>query len=309
MFRGMMRDWVGLALTVASLGACGFRSTPQAIDDGRPAEDAADGGGIVARVDAAIDGPSDDGDGVAAADDNCPLTANADQHDEDGDGVGDVCDLCPQVARSTTDEDGDGVGDACDPHPTVIGDVLVRFDPFTGSGNLPPGWQSRGAGRPEDWVRGDDVLRLVANDETRVATFDAGAPRHAIDVGVTVTAISGGQSFLTALADTRSDIRQFFGCGMRFDNMMGGKSRELFMFNADTTPQFTAIKTDTSEPPAAGVYRLAFWMEAGQAICLIPQGTNMHLQADVVVPFGNSFIGLRARNLTLELRYVAVYKF
>ncbi|MBC7973958.1 MAG: thrombospondin type 3 repeat-containing protein [Myxococcales bacterium] len=305
----MTRDWVGLALTVACLGACGFRSTPQAIDDGRPADDAADDGGIVGRVDAAIDGPSDDGDGVAAADDNCPVTANADQHDEDGDDVGDACDLCPQIANATTDEDGDGVGDACDPHPTVTGDVLVKFEPFAGDGNLPPGWQSRGAGRPEDWVRGDDVLRLVANDETRVATFDAGAPRHAIDVGVSVAEIGGGQSFLTALADMRTDIRQFFACGMRFDSMVNGKSRELLRFDADDTPQFTSIETDTSDPPAVGAYRLAFWLEADRAICLIPQGTNLHLQTDEVVPFGHSFVGLRVRNLTVELRYVAVYTF
>ncbi len=33
-----------------------------------------------------------DGDGVCGTVDNCPTTANADQHDSDGDGIGDVCD-------------------------------------------------------------------------------------------------------------------------------------------------------------------------------------------------------------------------
>ena len=33
----------------------------------------------------------DDGDQVADADDNCPLTANPDQADDNGNGLGDVC--------------------------------------------------------------------------------------------------------------------------------------------------------------------------------------------------------------------------
>jgi Thrombospondin type 3 repeat len=34
-----------------------------------------------------------DGDGIANNTDNCPMVANADQHDLDGDGIGDGCDL------------------------------------------------------------------------------------------------------------------------------------------------------------------------------------------------------------------------
>ena len=50
----------------------------------------------------------DDGDGVEDTEDNCPLTSNADQLDTDGDGIGDVCD---------TDDDGDGVEDIEDNCP------------------------------------------------------------------------------------------------------------------------------------------------------------------------------------------------
>ena len=50
----------------------------------------------------------DDGDGVEDSEDNCPLTANADQLDTDGDGTGDICD---------TDDDGDGVEDTEDNCP------------------------------------------------------------------------------------------------------------------------------------------------------------------------------------------------
>ena len=70
----------------------------------------------------------DDGDGVLDTDDNCPLTANADQLDTDADGIGDVCDIdddgdgildtednCPLTSNADQlDTDGDGIGDVCD---------------------------------------------------------------------------------------------------------------------------------------------------------------------------------------------------
>ncbi|HEY9032333.1 MAG TPA: thrombospondin type 3 repeat-containing protein, partial [Pseudomonadales bacterium] len=72
--------------------------------------------------------PDTDGDGSDDADDNCPMTANADQLDSDDDGAGDACDNdddnddvadaddnCPLTANTDqTDADGDGLGDACD---------------------------------------------------------------------------------------------------------------------------------------------------------------------------------------------------
>lgn len=56
-----------------------------------------------------------DGDGRAAAADNCPFVANRDQADGDGDGVGDACDDCPASSSANqSDLDGDGKGDVCD---------------------------------------------------------------------------------------------------------------------------------------------------------------------------------------------------
>jgi hypothetical protein len=56
-----------------------------------------------------------DADGICGSVDNCPVAANADQHDTDSDGVGDVCDDCAAVPNPTqVDTDRDGLGDACD---------------------------------------------------------------------------------------------------------------------------------------------------------------------------------------------------
>lgn len=93
------------------------------------------------------DAPDTDRDGIANAEDNCPLVANAAQDDEDEDGVGDSCavdfdgdgilddgddsgtagdtpcnggreacdDNCPEVYNvRQADTDGDGIGDLCD---------------------------------------------------------------------------------------------------------------------------------------------------------------------------------------------------
>lgn len=53
----------------------------------------------------------DDGDGVSALSDNCPVAPNEDQSDIDADGLGDICD---------DDADGDGFDDATDP---FVGDT------------------------------------------------------------------------------------------------------------------------------------------------------------------------------------------
>jgi hypothetical protein len=67
-----------------------------------------------------------DGDGIAAAADNCPGLYNPGQEDADGDGLGDLCDNCPGVANPTqADADSDGVGDACDVGGDFDGDGVA----------------------------------------------------------------------------------------------------------------------------------------------------------------------------------------
>ena len=101
----------------SSPGAC------QAAAGGAPSD--SDGDGVAAACDncpqVANPGQLDgDGDGVGDACDNCPAAANAGQLDGDGDGVGDACDICAAVADpGQMDTDGDGMGDACDSCPEV----------------------------------------------------------------------------------------------------------------------------------------------------------------------------------------------
>ncbi len=119
-----------------------------------------------------------DGDGIATAEDNCPLVANSSQDDEDDDGIGDSCerdydgdgilddgddsgtagdnpcvdgrddcdDNCPSVRNvRQRDQDGDGLGDLCDPDrdDNGVDDIDEAID-----------WD--GDGIPTDQERGTD---------------------------------------------------------------------------------------------------------------------------------------------------------
>jgi thrombospondin type 3 repeat protein len=314
----MIRVGAPLVAVITCLGtclsACSFRGTaagPGSGDAGPGSGDAGSGSGNDGNTGGGIN--DSDGDGVPDDIDNCVSVPNANQHDEDNDKVGDACDPCPQVANATADADGDGIPDACDPHPTAAGDVLVAFEPFTGTGNLPMGWQLRGGGQPADWKRGNDVMTIAADNATRIAIIDSGAPHHAIDIGVDVTSVRVAGSelqFLTGLTDARADVHQFFGCGMRFDSQPAGRCRELFVYDAAANPQFTGLQTDGSEPPTApGSYRIVSVMNGQDESCVIPNGANQHRQADSENSRGNTFVGLRVNNVTASFRYVAIYKF
>lgn len=118
-----------------------------------PGEDP-DGDGLtgeeeVARGTDPFDADTDD-DGVPDVDDNCPVTANADQadmwhpdgvgdacDDEDGDGLVDLEDNC-RNAFNPGQEDGDGdlAGDACDPFPDLVL-VVKPAGPFFGVTGTP----------------------------------------------------------------------------------------------------------------------------------------------------------------------------
>ncbi len=97
---------------------------------------------------------------------------------------------------------------------------------------------------------------------------------------------------------------------MRFDDQTGGRARELFAYDVDVQPQFTALNTDLTEAPVApGSYRIQFVMDGQFESCVIPNGANSHRQANAASSKGNTFVGLRANNITVAFRYVAIYKF
>lgn len=81
-----------------------------------------DGDGIPDACDAACTSagmyadPDADGDGVANAQDNCPMVYNPDQADTDGDGIGNSCD---------DDIDGDGEPNTVDNCPTIFNPMQV----------------------------------------------------------------------------------------------------------------------------------------------------------------------------------------
>lgn len=289
------RHGVGCTLLVG-LAACGFRGATLGDADH---VDASTGSGA----------EDSDADGIPDATDNCVTVANLDQHDDDGDGVGDACDPCPQIKETTEDSDGDGIPNDCDPNPLLAGDTLVRFEPFTGAGNLPGGWLARG-GKPSDvptaWHRADDVLELtIANDDISIAVFDTGSLRHAIDVDLDVAAASSGLQFVTALADARSEAREFSGCGMRFDSEVDGPSREVLAYRKGT---FSIIR-DSADPPRVGSrFRIQFVIDGVEQRCSISSGGTEHVITQVVIS-QSGFVGLRASNVQVRFRSVAVYRF
>lgn len=142
------------------------------------------GCGRIGFDDAPADGLDDpDGDGVAAAADNCPAIANPDQNDEDGDGLGDPCDPCPPNADNI-DQDHDGVGDACDPRPLEPGETIAHFAGFA---TLPTDLVLDG-----NWSIANGALHVTGSlDELTAATWISTAPRETVSTVVRIDAMFG----------------------------------------------------------------------------------------------------------------------
>jgi len=286
------------------LTACSFEhgKLMNATDDARLAD--------TTSVDTSVDAPPDgaanvdtDGDGIFDNVDNCRLVPSSNQHDEDGDATGDICDPCPQVANATADGDSDGIGDACDPHPATAGDVLVRFEPFTGT-TLPSGWTVI-AGSAGDFDVGNDMLTIDATSSTHFVTFDAGNKNHAIDVGVQLPATTATTVFFTAATDTKSDISQYIGCGLRIDTSV----REQFAFSGGSFTTLGADPMPADAPTFPGTYRIRSVLADNSESCSIPSATNAHTMTGTAATNSRSFVGLRAGKSVAQVKYVAVYRF
>lgn len=149
-----------------------------------------------------------DEDGLLDADENCPLTANADQRDSDGDGVGDACDNCMIVANPAQEElgDGDGLGDACDPHPATDGDCLFVVDTFSDPAETAMHWRTL-SDEPAPDVRVNVGSVTITPSAMPPATGD-GIAFLATDAplqGVLVDVIARGR--LPVLSVTGTDLR------------------------------------------------------------------------------------------------------
>ncbi len=282
-------------VVIVGLAACNFTSN---------AGGGGGGGGGPADAPRDTSTVDSDGDGVPDNVDNCPHQANPDQHDEDRDGIGDVCDLCPQVAAPQIDSDGDGIGDDCDPHPMVAGDVLVTFEPFATPGGIPAD-ATLVVGTASDWTVANDELSNTGLDLTDVLLFDAGTPNQTIDAGVTVTGIEASATStiaIMAVTDSESTADNFFLC------LAETNSFPNYALYYDAGGIFTALDfDDVTTATFPGVFRLRSRIDANGESCAIAASPAPQALTSVSIPVGNTYVGLRLREVVVSIQYVAVY--
>lgn len=260
--------------------------------------------------DVPVDLPLDqdqDGDGVPDGTDNCPTVKNTDQHDEDGDGVGDACDPCPHVPHERAlDTDGDHVPDDCDPHPMTPGDVFDGLFTMEGT-QLPAGWNIV-EGSISSWSVSGGLAVLTADNNEQMLLFETGFAHHAIDIGVDVvadTATSSNASFIEVLSDAAADASVYNGCGVRVDP--GQAERELF--DVDTGTFHLDATTTADKPTVPGSYRMFLIQDSGGETCHIPGPTLDRVLTASLSSLGNEHVGILGRNITVNIRYVALYHF
>ncbi len=200
-----------------------------------------------AVADAAIDavaGRDTDGDGVPDAIDNCPMIANADQHDEDADGLGDACDPCPYLPGNADDSDGDGVGDACDPEPDIAEQKWLLFETFA---HTAPEWTL-------------DSMDTIANDALDLASVTAAANAYdsAIPTGE-LRIVTGGM--IEALVPDAS----FHNLTVSFSRSASGSSYYYFEMidSGGTTSTFHVVATGVTSPGTLGSVSLPTPLELG----------------------------------------------
>jgi len=262
--------------------------------------------GDAAGPDAPIDGDVNldtDGDGVNDADDNCPGVANPGQHDEDADGAGDVCDSCPQLAAAQADTDGDGIGNNCDPHPDTGGDVLVRFEGFGAGGEFPAGWTAVPAGSEGQWTIGGDALAVSPADATnRYYLFDAGGAHVRVELGADVAANGATAPVLAPMFDADGTPANFYACAPRVD-------AQVWAIQTCTAGAFASVVTDAAPPPTLpDSYHIVGTIDGTGESCTFGATSGEHPLTYAGASAGRTGVGLRARDLSAQIRYVAIYR-
>lgn len=285
-------DEVRIAIALVGLLACNYAPSPATGDAG--GDDAA------TRIDALIDTPGagdSDGDGVLDSVDNCPTVPNPDQHDEDVDLIGDACDPCPQFSINI-DSDGDGLGDLCDPHPGVPGDQLTSFFGFGTAGGLPAGITAQ-AGNPADWSVALDQLHLASNDTQHIIEIEGGFNRSWIEIGGFVSTATPALATFAAVFDA-DQTQTYFACSVVFTDTPG---RILQEFNNGS---FTALATIIGTPTPGISYVIRGGLD-DQLNCTFVGGINVAIRRPGT-SHNESTVGVRARNVTLDITYIAVYR-
>jgi hypothetical protein len=179
---------------------------------------------FVPPIDAPAMNPNDDfdGDGIKNGVDNCPLIANANQHNEDGDVYGDACDPCPIIASLIEiDSDGDGVGNNCDPHPNTPGDAVYLFETFAnGVPAASVDWDPFGP-----WTGANDGVAVAAtNGHANLGYTMPVTGKETIFTAVTITAVSA-----SAVSRGAGTIDEKNAAGT------DGASCEIYLDSAGTT--------------------------------------------------------------------------
>jgi Thrombospondin type 3 repeat len=236
-----------------------------------------------------------DGDGVANANDNCPMIANANQANEDADAAGDVCDNCPPFPSTGADADADGVGDLCDPHVLIPGDSLALFEGF--ANGIPVGWTASGT-----WtVQYGNLLSAAPDDNLHTMVIPyANTANQTISAFATITALANTNDGSIGIAD-RFDGNQGLHCG-------GGRAGgERFGVVNAATGVFLNSKPHPFD--TGTLYRLTFTRTGKAYDCETVQasGSTVKAQADFDVANGPN-IGFRNRTASASFPWIMVVK-
>ncbi|HEV7556594.1 MAG TPA: hypothetical protein VGO00_14115, partial [Kofleriaceae bacterium] len=158
------------------------------------------------------------------------------------------------------------------------------------------------------WSVSGGLALLTADNNEQMLLFETGFAHHAIDIGVDVvddTASGSNASFIEVLTDASSDAGVYNGCGVRVDP--GQAERELFDVTGTT---FHLDATNTADKPTVpGTFRIFMIQDPGGEVCHIPGPTLDRVLTAGLTSLGNEHVGILGRNITVKIRYVALYHF